>query len=553
MSGILPPASTYDACYAQFNWQIPQRFNIATAVCDRHADCSPDNTAIVFEDADGSQKRLTFGQLQSESNRLANVLIHYGVRRGDRVAIHLPQSFETAVAHIAAYKLGAIALPLFSLFGPDALRHRLADSGARILLTCQANLPVIDAVREDLGELEHIFVTDDTAVGAQNLNALMEKASDFFETTDTAADDPAMLIYTSGTTGDPKGALHAHRVLLGHLPGVEFPHRYFPQQSDLFWTPADWAWAGGLLDVLLPSLFHGVPVLAKRFDKFEPEAVFQLMARHGVRNTFMPATALRMLRQFPTPEKFDVKLRSVASGGEALGEDLIGWGRETLGVAINEFYGQTEVNLVVGNNADVMPIKPGSMGRPIPGHRVGVIDDDGREVAVGEIGVVAVRRPDPVMFLEYWNNPAATSAKFLGDWCLLGDLAWRDNDGYLWFKSRDDDVIISSSYRIGPTEVEECLNQHPMVAMSGVIGSPDPIRGEIVKAYVVLADDVVGNDNVRADIQAHVKQQLSAHEYPREVRFLDELPLTVTGKIQRMRLRERDAKERADTQQNQKG
>lgn len=545
MNGLLPPASTYEDCYAQFRWQIPDRFNIATAVCDRHAAGDPVRTAIVFEEADGTARKLTFGVLQSEANRLANTLVQLGVRTGDRVAIHLPQCFEAAIAHVAAYKLGAIALPLFSLFGPEALRHRLADSSARALVTCQANLGVLDAVRDELGELAHVLVTDGQAPYGQDLRGLMARASDAFQTADTRADDPAMLIYTSGTTGDPKGALHGHRVLLGHLPGVEFPHRYFPQAGDLFWTPADWAWAGGLLDVLLPGLFHGVPVLAKRFEKFAPEPVFELMARHGVRNTFMPATALRMLRQFPDAGRFGVQLRSIASGGEALGEDLIGWGRETFGLTINEFYGQTEVNLVVGNNADVMPVKPGSMGRPIPGHQVSVIDEGGQEVPVGDVGMVAVRRPDPVMFIEYWNKPDATRAKFVGDWCLLGDLASRDEDGYLWFKSRDDDVIISSSYRIGPTEVEECLNQHPKVVMAGVIGSPDPIRGEIVKAYVVLADGVEKSDSVRDEIQAHVKRQLSAHEYPRQIRFIDELPLTVTGKIQRVRLREQDAEERS--------
>lgn len=542
MTGLLPPLDTYEQCYAAFRWQIPERFNIATAVCDRHAAAKPDAPAVLFEDIAGKSQAMTYGQLRAEANRLANVLRHLGVRSGDRVAIHLPQSFEAAFAHVAVYKLGAIALPLFSLFGPDALRHRLADSSARVMITCEDNLPVLDAVRDDLGELAHVLITDRGGDGG--LSAQMSATSDVFATTDTRAEDPAMLIYTSGTTGDPKGALQAHRGLIGHLPGVEFPHRYLPQQNDLFWTPADWAWAGGLLDVLLPGLFHGLPVLAKRFSKFEPEAVFDLMARHKVRNTFMPATALRMLRQYPDPEKFDVSLRSIASGGEALGEDLVGWGRDTFGITINEFYGQTEVNLVVGNNADVMPIKVGSMGRPIPGHVVGLIDADGAEVPVGEIGTVAVRRPDPVMFLEYWNNPQATAAKFIGDWCVLGDLAWCDEDGYFWFKSRDDDVIISSSYRIGPTEVEECLMRHPEVAMAGVIGSPDTVRGEIVKAYVVLAGGCIESPAVRDDIQAFVKRELSAHEYPRQLRFIDALPLTVTGKIQRMRLRELDREER---------
>lgn len=544
MTGLLPPLDSYEKCYAAFRWQIPDRFNIAAAVCDRHATARPNAPAILFEDADGETLTLTFRQLQQKANQLANVLVHLGIRSGDRVAIHLPQGFDAAIAHVATYKLGAIALPLFSLFGPDALRHRLADSGARALITCEDNLPVLNAVRDDLGELGHVLITD--RHDSSGLTAQLSRASDAFVTADTGANDPAMLIYTSGTTGDPKGALQAHRGLIGHLPGVEFPHRYLPQPQDLMWTPADWAWAGGLLDVLLPGLFHGLPVLAKRFAKFEPEAVLDLMARHRVRNTFMPATALRMLRQHPNPREFGVSLRSIASGGEALGEDLVAWGRDVFDLTINEFYGQTEVNLVVGNNADVMPIKVGSMGRPIPGHHVGLIDDEGNEVAVGEIGTVAVRRPDPVMFLEYRNNPQATEAKFIGDWCVLGDLAWRDDDGYFWFKSRDDDVIISSSYRIGPTEVEECLVRHPAVAMAGVIGSPDPVRGEVVKAYIVLADGVTEDDAAHDDIQAFVKRELSAHEYPRQIRFIDALPLTVTGKIQRMRLRELDRSEREE-------
>ena len=543
MAGLLPRSPSYEECYRDFRWQVPKHFNIATAVCDRHAAARPDDVAIIFEGEGGQTERMSFGRLQSEANRLANVLQTFGVATGDRVAIHLPQSFEAAVTHIAAYKLGAIALPLFSLFGPDALRHRLVDSSAQVLMTCAANLSVLDGIRGDLGDLRQVLVTDAATDCYLDARQLMAASSDQFETLQTQADDAAMLIYTSGTTGDPKGALHGHRVLLGHMPGVEFPHRYFPEADDVFWTPADWAWAGGLLDVLLPSLFHGRPVLAKRFAKFEPDAVFQLMAKHKVRNTFMPATALRMLRQHPDPARFDVNLRSIASGGEALGEDLIGWGRETFGLTINEFYGQTEVNLVVGNNADVMEVKPGSMGRPIPGHEVSVIDNVGNEVAAGEIGVMAVKRPDPVMFLEYWNNPEATANKFIGDWCVLGDLGWRDDDGYLWFKSRDDDVIISSSYRIGPTEVEECLVAHPKVAMAGVIGSPDPVRGEVVKAYVVLAEGVSADDQVHDDIQAFVKSQLSAHEYPRQLRFIDALPLTVTGKIQRMKLRELDKAE----------
>jgi acetyl-CoA synthetase len=474
---------------------------------------------------------------------MANTLAALGVERGDRVAIHLPQCPETAAAHVAIYRLGAIALPLFSLFGPDALAHRLGDSGARVLITNRSNLERLAPVRDGLGELEHVLSIDGADDGALALCDLMARASDRHQSVDTHADDPAMLIYTSGTTGAPKGALHAHRVLIGHLPGVEVPHRFFPQPGDCQWTPADWAWAGGLLDVLLPSLYHGVPVVAKRLEKFDPEAAFELMARLEVRNTFMPPTALRMLRQVDDPRRFGCSLRSIASGGEALGEDMIAWGRDTFDLTINEFYGQTEVNLVVGNNADLFPVRPGSMGKPMPGHAVAVIDSEGNVCPPGIEGVIAVKRPDPVMFLEYWKRPQATREKFIGDWCVLGDLAHQDDDGYLWFKSRSDDVIISAGYRIGPTEVEECLMQHPNVALAGVIGAPDPLRGEVVKAYVVPATGASRDHEAVQALQAFVRERLSGHEYPRSIRFIDEMPLTVTGKIRRVALREMDREE----------
>jgi acetyl-CoA synthetase len=541
MNRFLPKTKTYDACYDTFKWDIPEYFNIATAVCDRHADSHPNQRAIIYEAADGAVKELTFSQLRGSANRLANVLMDLNVQPHECIGIHLPQSPECAISHVGIYKTGAIALPLFSLFGPDALGHRMADSAARILITCSENLPHLLEVQNTLKSLKHVIVIDGSGDGLIDWREALTAVSDQFETRNTKSDSPALLIYTSGTTGNPKGALHAHRVLLGHIPGVEFPHEFFPYEDDLFWTPADWAWAGGLLDVMLPSLFHRIPVLAKRFSKFESESVMELMARHQVRNTFMPATALRMLQQVKDPKRFGVKLRSIASGGEALGEAIIEWGRDTFGLTINEFYGQTEVNLVVANNAKIMDIKPGSMGVPVPGHRVAVIDINGNELPAGEEGLMAVHRSDPVVFLGYWNDDEATRNKFIGDWCVLGDLAHRDEDGYFWFKARDDDVIISSSYRIGPNEVEECLLLHPGIALAGVIGSPDSVRGEIVKAYVVLSDGYTDSKNLREEIQGFVRSRLSAHEYPREVRVISKMPLTVSGKIRRVALREFDA------------
>jgi len=366
----------------------------------------------------------------------------------------------------------------------------------------------------------------------------IDKGSPDFQPVDTKADDPALIIYTSGTTGPPKGALHARRTLLGHLPGVEFPHNFFPREDDLFWTPADWAWIGGLIDVLLPSWHHGIPVLAHRAKKFDPEEAFRLIADYGVRNAFMPPTALKLMRQVKAPRsRHRYRMHSIGSGGETLGEELLDWGRQVMDLTINEFYGQTECNLIVGCCADIMEIRPGSMGLAIPGHVVEVIDDLGNPVETGTVGEIAVKRPDPVMFLEYWQNPAATRNKFIGDWLLTGDLAKKDNDGYFWFNGRMDDVITSAGYRIGPAEIEDCLMKHPAVALVAVVGIPDEIRTEIVKAFVVPKADITPGTDVAEDIKTFVKSRLAAHEYPREVEFVRELPMTATGKIMRRELR----------------
>jgi acetyl-CoA synthetase len=530
---LLRPAPDHAALTAAFRWAIPPRFNIATAI-DAWADGSG-RTAIVARDEAGRETRVSFDALRSLSCRMANVLAAHGIGRGDRVAILLPQRVETAAAHLAAYRMGAIAVPLFVLFGPDAVAFRLADSGAAAVITDGAGAAMLAPLRDTLPDLRAVFTVDGGMGGAESLAALLPRASDSFAAMDTAADDPALIIYTSGTTGQPKGALHAHRVLLGHLPGVELPHRFFPQDGDLFWTPADWAWIGGLLDVLLPSLFHGVPVLAHRFPKFDPDAAFALMARHRVRNVFMPATALRMLRTARVPA--GVALRSLASGGETLGEGLLDWGRETFGFTINEFYGQTEANLVVSAAADLFATPAGSMGRAVPGHRVAVIGQAGDVLPPGALGDIAVAAPDPVMMLRYWNNPEATAAKFRGRWLVTGDQGRQDEAGNLFFVGREDDVITSAGYRIGPGEVEECLTRHPAVALAAVIGVPDPVRTERVKAFVVLRPGHEPGDGLAAEIQGFVRARLAAHEYPREIAFVPALPMTATGKVMRRALR----------------
>ena len=535
---VLPAAREYGALYRSFRWQIPAFYNIGVDVCDRWAGIDPARTAIFNLRADGTVEEVSYSALREASNRLANALAARGIAKGDRVAILLPQGPAVAVSHIAIYKLGAIALPLAMLFGLEAISYRLKDSGARTLITNAQGLAKLPAIRDTAPALEFVWSVDGPADGAEDFNAMLARAASEFTPVATAADDPALMVYTSGTTGPPKGALHAHRVLLGHLPGIEVPHEFLPQPGDRFWTPADWAWAGGLLDALLPSLHYGVPVVAQKLEKFDPEGAFALMARMHVRNAFIPPTALRMLRSAPRP-KAKIELRSVGSGGEALGAETYEWGKATLGITINEFYGQTECNLVVASCAAIGISLPGAMGKPVPGHDVAVIRPDGSRCSPGELGQIAIKRPDPVMFLQYWDKPDATREKFIGDWMTTGDQGITDADGYFQFVGRDDDVITSSGYRIGPSEIEDCLIRHPAVALAAVIGKPDPLRTEIVKAFIVLKSGHAPSDALAADIQGFVKTRLSAHEYPREVAFIDEMPMTTTGKVIRRLLRQR--------------
>lgn len=535
---MLPPGRDYEDIYRSFRWQVPADFNIGVEVCDRWAARDPGRLAIVAVDADGRAQDVSYGWLRDNSNRLAHALQANGIASGDRVAILLPQSPEVAAIHIGIYKLGAVALPLAMLFGVEALTYRLQNSGAKALITNAQGLERI--TRAELSDLKLVLSLDGARDGAAGFRETLSRASSDFTPRVTSSDDPAMMIYTSGTTGPPKGALHAHRVLLGHMPGIEMPHDFFPQPGDRFWTPADWAWAGGLLDCLLPSLYCGVPVVARRFDKFDPDEAFAVMANHGVRNAFIPPTALRMMRAARDPRgRYDIKLRTVGSGGEALGVEAYEWGKSAFGIAINEFYGQTECNLVLGACAQLGQFRIGAIGKPVPGHVVAVIGPEGRPLKPGEIGQIAVKRPDPVMFLEYWGKPDATRDKFIGDWMTTGDQGVVDDDGYFSFVGRDDDVITSAGFRIGPGEIEDCLIRHPAVALAAAVGKPDPIRTEIVKAFIVLKKDYQASDALAAEIRDFVKTRLSGHEYPREVAFIDDMPMTTTGKVIRRLLREK--------------
>lgn len=526
----------------KFHWDVPDYFNIAEVCCDRHAG-DAERIALYYEDESDGEATLTFREVQQQANRLANALTSLGIERGDRIGIVLPQRPETAVAHIAIYKLGAIAIPLANLFGPEALKYRLRNAAAKAVIVDEENRHKIQAIRADLPELEHVVLVDGEAGAAEvDYAAAIDGASDQFDIARTKAADPCIIIYTSGTTGPPKGALHAHRYLLGHLPGFEMSHNFFPQEGDIGWTPADWAWIGGLMDLLMPCWYYGAPVVAFRARKFDPERALALIEKYQIRNVFMPPTALKIIRQVPDiRERFRLNLRTIMSGGEALGAEVLAWAKDQLGVDVNEIYGQTEVNYIIGNCAEVLPPTPGSMGKAYPGHVVEVIDDDGNVLPVGKVGEVAFRNDgDPVFFLEYWNDAEGTRNKFKGDWACSGDLAVKDDEGRFWFKGRKDDVIISAGYRIGPAEIEEQLIRHPAVAIAAAVGVPDELRGSIVKAFLKLKPGYEPSDQLADEIQQFVRQHLAAHEYPRQIEFVDELPMTTTGKIMRRELRRRE-------------
>jgi len=530
---------TYEEVYNNFEWEIPEYYNIGVDVCDKWAH-EKDRLALIYVDPDGREQKYSFWELKNTSNQLANALKANGIEREDRVGILLSQRPETLISHVAIYKLGAIAVQLLTLFGPDAIEYRLHDSEAKGVITDIENLPKVMEIKERLPNLKLIIVVD----AGKDDNVLdfwkcVKMGSRDFTPVLTKPDDPALIIYTSGTTGQPKGTLHGHRILLGILPGFDFYHNLFPKEGDLLWTPLDWAYIGGSYDALFPTLHHGVTMLAFRARKFDPEQAFHLMAKHGVRNLMAVPTVLRMMMHAveKPKEHYNVQLRSITAGGETLGEELSEWCREALGVELNEQYGQTECDLVIGFCSEVMKIVPGAIGKAVPGHIVEIISEEGEIAKPGELGEIAVKCPDPVMFLEYWRNPGATKKKFVGDWMRTGDYGIKDESGHFSFTGRQDDIIESGGYRIGPGEVEGCLMKHEAVALVGVIGVPDPVRGEIVKAFIQPKEGVKVDEVLEENIKQHVKTKLEAHAYPREVEFLKKMPRTKTGKILKQELR----------------
>ena len=543
---MLQKLNNFEELCLSFKWNIPEFYNIASDTVDQ--DIYQNRIALINFLQDGKIEEWSFVDIKRYANKLANVFDHFHLEANARVGIILGQCPETAIAHMACFKSGKISIPLFNLFGTDALHYRLLNSRASLVICDNIGLNKIFEIKDRLPDLKKIICIDsnDEKRNVFNFKKLLEHASDSYITKKTKASDPALIIYTSGTTGGPKGALLPHRSLLGHIPGVEIPHEFLSSSepvTDLFWTPADWAWIGGLFDVLLPAWHFGIPVVSYRSQKFDPEFTFDLISKLEIKNTFLPPTALKMMKSFnPSKTVKNLKLRTVGSGGEALGEDLLEWGKQNLGVGINEFYGQTECNLTVSNCGAIMPTRQGSIGKPVPGHEVRIINENGELIKEpGLDGEIIVKSDTPVSFLKYWENEKATKQKVRDGWLYTGDFAYKDEEGYFYFKGRKDDIINTSGYRVGPSEVEDAVLSHPKVSMVAVIGIPDKLRGHIIKAFVVPRDHnnvLAENEILKRSIQNHVKLKLAAHEYPRLIEFVHELPLTTTGKIIRKDLRE---------------
>jgi acetyl-CoA synthetase len=533
----------YDHLHDEFEWEVPDEFNMASYLCDRWAG---EDRIALYAEGTGEERSYTFGEMQDIANRLANHLAEQGIERGDRVGVNAPQKPETVFAHVAAWKLGAVSVPLSTLFGPDALSYRLNDSGAVACVVDESNVENLREVRDDCESLETVVTVDATPADDEtDFGDAIDGVSNERETATTEAEEDAIIIYTSGTTGEPKGVRHAHRVLLGHLPLFITTFCNMEMNDDnTFWTPSEWAWVASLFDVVFPGLYYGKPVLASAGGPFDAENAFGLMEKYGLTNFFAPATALRMMMQVDA-ERYDVSdLRVIASGGESLGQSIVEWAEETFaGAAVHEGYGQTEANLTIGDCTALTEFREGKMGRAAPGMDIEIVDPETAEATVetGDVGEIAVKYDgNPVCFKEYWQKPERTERKVRNGWLLTEDLGSMDEDGYVTFKSRKDDVIISAGYRIGPEEVEESLASHEAVADAAVIGIPDDERGEIPKAFVVLADGYDASTDRSETLQEYVKEHLAAYEYPRDIEFVEELPKTETGKVRRASLRDRE-------------
>ncbi|MCO5104369.1 MAG: AMP-binding protein [Burkholderiaceae bacterium] len=531
------PSVELESQLRPFQLHVPERFNMSEAAVGRHARGGAANQVALIDTQHSPARQLTFEELDREASRCAAFLRALGVERGQVVVCYASQGMEAALTHLAAYKLGAVIAPLSLLYGRDTLRHAIRDSGASIVVSTRTAWDALAGLGAELN-LKHLVIAGGATGTEVDFGDYAEHAP-LDRPVETNANDPALLLYTSGSTGLPKGILHAHRLLLGYLASVSmFYELQMREAGQVLWTPSDWSWIAGIVNVQLTGWFFGHTVVAGQ-SKFSAEWAFEFIARHGITHTFLTPTALKRMAEIENPRLRwpHLRLRAIGTGGEPCPSALLAWGEDSLQVPINEFYGLTEVNHLIGNCRHLYPIRPGSMGKSYPGHRIAIIDENGNPLPAGATGQIAAHKSDPTLFLGYWNQPERTQAMYLGEWVLTGDYARVDSDGYFWYAGRNDDLIKSAGYRIGPAEVEDTLVRHPAVAEAGVVGIPDPDRGQIVKAFVRLVDGYLPSRELADDLRRHVKANLASYKFPRLIEFVDNFPLTTTGKISRKELR----------------
>jgi len=531
--------SSWEDIYAEADWDAPDHLNMAHETVDRHAT-DRSKVALYYHGVDGERETLTFWELAERSNRFANVLDDL-VDPGDRVFSYMPRIPEHYVAMIGTLKTGAVWGSINERFGPDGIQYRLDDCDAKVVITTPENRDTIADALANVPSVQAVIVVSDDGRGIRqgdiSYHGAVEAADREYHVAETAGDDNALLYYTSGTTGLAKGVLHEHRWVAGVAATQRFAVDLQP--GDLYWSTADLGWLTGPINTL--GAWYWGATLFTYEGEFEPGTWATLLDEYPISVLFSVPTAFRMLRaNEEVLEDVSLDLRHALSIGEPLSAGVVEWGEDTLGVTIHDTYGQSETGNMIINNYPTMEIRPGSMGRPLPGIEAEVVDPDtGEPLLPGETGEIAQRGEFPCFFAGYWEKPEKTADCFVNDWYLSGDLAYKDEDGYFWFEGRADDVIISSGYRIGPFEVESALGEHEGVAEGAVVPKPHEERGNIVKAYIVLTDDFGPSEDLREDIKASVREDLAAHEYPREIEFVDDLPKTVTGKIRRTELRDR--------------
>jgi len=535
----------YEKEYATFQWQVPDHFNFARDTFDRHA-ADPTKLAMWWVDDDGNERKLTFADFRDRSRRLASALTTMGIRKGEGVIVVLPRVVAWWESLLATLRAGIVVSPGTVQLTPKDLAYRLQASEAVGVITDQENAPKVDEALKETGiQLKAKLIVGGARDGWTDYEQALSSGDPSFTGADTLPGDPALLYFTSGTTGYPKMTLHSQASYgIGHLITGKYWLDLTP--NDLHWNLSDTGWAKAAWSSFFGPWIVGAALFVHYSPRFNPKKTLDLLARYPVTTLCGAPTNYRMIIQEDLSGYRFPSLRHCVAAGEPLNPEVIDVWKKATGITIRDGFGQTESVLVLGNFPPI-PVKPGSMGKPSPGFYVSVIDENGRELPPGQEGDVAIRvRPErPVgLFKEYWKDPEKTQASYRGDWYLTGDRAYKDEDGYFWFVGRADDVIKSAGYRIGPFEVESVLLEHPAVAESAVVASPDPIRGEIVKAFVILAKGYEPSDALVTELQEFVKSKTAPYKYPREIEFVPDLPKTISGKIRRVELRERELKKK---------